>query len=107
MQDLIRHSATATETARSGRRSRVGWLILLALATLQFAIAQHSSAHEIEDLTEPCQFCIQLDDNLPAMDDASPAASTPTATAASVLPGSKLLARRYPRAGASRAPPVS
>ena len=107
MQDLIRNSAAATETALSGRRSRVGWLILLALATLQFAIAQHSSAHEIEDLTEPCQFCIQLDDSLPAIDDAAPAASTPTAAVAPVLPGSKPPARRYPRAGASRAPPVS
>ena len=45
------------------RPSRVAWLVLLALATLQLAIAQHASAHALDDLGENCALCLKLDDS--------------------------------------------
>jgi hypothetical protein len=46
----------------AGRPTRVAWLVLLALATLQLAVAQHASAHALDDLAEPCALCVHLDD---------------------------------------------
>ena len=99
--------STAADPAICGRRVRVGWLALLALATLQFAVAQHSTAHEIEDLAESCEVCIKLDDNLPVTGHAPSSVAVPLEDAAVLTPAVELIVARYPRDGESRAPPKS
>ena len=107
MYEHAHNLSTAADTAICGRRVRVGWLVLLALATLQLAVAQHSSAHEVEDLAESCEVCLKLDDNLPVTGHAPSAVAVPLDEPAVLTPVVEHIVARYPRGGESRAPPAS
>ncbi len=106
MRYLTDNLAASPIAGSRKRPVRLPWLILLALATLQFAIAQHSSAHEIEELAETCQLCLKLDDQLPAAGDANAASASLYDRASDRTPSRRAFSDRYPRVGETRAPPV-
>jgi hypothetical protein len=89
----------------AGRPKRVAWFVLLALATLQLAVAQHASAHAIEDVAETCAVCVQLDDNFNAPIAVAPTAVAPLDAALVGIPAGRIATGRSELAADSRGPP--
>ena len=91
--------------APAARPARLAWLVLLALATLQLTIAQHASAHTLDNLTDRCALCVQLDDCGQALSSA-PAVVVPAVTPVPGQPLADAVSDRRPRLSRhSRAPP--
>ena len=91
--------------AVTGRPNRVAWFVLLALATLQFAVAQHASAHALDDVAETCAYCVHLDDGAKALGSATPATPATIATTTGILPQGRIVAGRSVLAAEIRGPP--
>ena len=91
----------------SRRPGRVAWLVLLALATLQFAVAQHASAHALDELTETCTLCVHLDDTAKAVDTVLPVAVAPAGETASFVSEGRIVTGRTELLADSRGPPTT
>ena len=89
---------------------RPGWfaaLALVAIATLQLAMAQHESAHLLGDLTESCEICLKLDTPAAAESAFASANTLPAAAVDAVLLSSQVFDRAPAQNQSARAPPLA